>query len=249
MKRKTVRKWVIPAGAALLAAVMLGGYHYLNNGYPADNAAMAALEETQHLSVTVMEDMVIFTPAEPEAGLVFYPGGKVEHLAYAPVLRALAQEGIACILPRMPFDLAVLDMDAAREARGKLPEIQHWYLGGHSLGGAMAAAYAAECTEEYEGLILLAAYSTKDLNNSNMKVISLYGSEDEILNMEQYLTCRSNLPEDTVEQVLEGGNHAQFGSYGPQEGDGTATVTPEEQIAWAAEIISEKILDNIISVK
>lgn len=245
MKGKAVRKWVLPAAAALIAAVIAGGYHYLNSSYPANAAAIEALEETAQLTVTVTEDMVIFEPEEPKAGLVFYPGGKVEHLAYAPLLRALAQEGIACVLTEMPFDLAVLDMDAAGEAREKLPEIRRWYLGGHSLGGAMAAAYAADHAGEYEGLVLLAAYSTKDLNNTDTKVVSLYGSEDKILNMDQYRDCRSNLPENTVEQVLTGGNHALFGSYGHQDGDGTPTVTPEEQIAWAAGIICGEILENI----
>ena len=242
MKHKKSRKRALLGAAVLCAVLLTGGYYYLNDSYPADTAAMAALEQTAEVSVTVSEDMVMFTPEKAEAGLVFYPGGKVEHLAYAPLLRALAREGIACVLPRMPFDLAVLDMDAAADARENLPEIDRWYLGGHSLGGAMAAAYAAEHAGEYEGLVLLAAYSTKDLNNSDMKVISLYGSEDKILNFDQYLACRSNLPADTVEQVLEGGNHALFGSYGPQEGDGSANVTPEEQITWAVDIISGEML-------
>lgn len=240
MKGKTVRKRVFTVAAALVVAAAMGGYYYLNNSYAADAAAVAALEEAD----VVTNDVVIFAPEEPKAGLVFYPGGKVEYLAYAPLLNALAREGIACVLPRMPFDLAVLDMDAARDARARLPEIKRWYLGGHSLGGAMAAAHAAECAGEYEGLILLAAYSTEDLNKSGMKVISLYGSEDKILNMDQYQACRSKLPEDALELVLEGGNHAQFGSYGPQEGDGTPGVTPEEQIVWTAEIICEEIIGN-----
>ena len=244
MSRKMIGKRALCVLVIIGIAFVIGGYCWLSNSYPADSVAMAALEDTLLVEVNETEDMVIFTPENSEAGLVFYPGGKVEHLAYAPLLHALAQKGIACILPRMPFDLAVLDMDAAQDARAKLPEIHRWYLGGHSLGGAMAAACAADHPGEYEGLVLLAAYATKDLNNSNMKVISLYGTEDRILNMEQYMTCRSNLPGDTVEQVLEGGNHAQFGSYGPQEGDGTATVTPAEQVAWAVEIICKEILEN-----
>ena len=242
MKQTMTRKRVFLAAAVLLAALLTGGYHYLNDSYPADPAAAAALEESGEVTVTVSEDLVIFRPEKAEAGLIFYPGGKVDHLAYAPVLRLLAQEGIACVLTGMPFDLAVLDMDAARDARARLPEIDRWYLGGHSLGGAMAAAHAADCPGEYEGLVLLAAYSTKDLSSSNMKVISLYGNEDKILNMEQYLANRSNLPADTVEMVLDGGNHARFGAYGPQDGDGIATVSPGEQRAWAVELISEIIL-------
>ena len=95
----------------------------------------------------------------------------------------------------------------------------------------MAASYAAKHAEEFEGLVLLAAYSTEDLSDSGLKVLSLYGSEDGVLNREKYEEYRSNLPEDTVEYVIQGGNHAGFGSYGEQEGDGQARVSQGEQIA------------------
>lgn len=239
--KRRVKRGLLTAGMLLLA--LLGaGYTYLNTGYSADEFALAALEPVEGIAVTMpAEDLVIFAAEEPRAGLIFYPGGKVEHLAYAPLLRELAREGITCVLTEMPFDLAVLDMDAAEKARDQVPEIDRWYIGGHSLGGAMAASYAAEHAADYEGLILLAAYATNDLNNSGLKVISLYGSEDAVLDMEKYREYRANLPENTAEAVLEGGNHAGFGSYGPQEGDGIAAVTAEEQVAWAVEIISCKI--------
>ena len=242
MKANNKRIRARMAAGLLLLAVLGAGYTYLNAGYTADETALAAMAPGEGITVTLpTEDLVIFGAEEPSAGLIFYPGGKVEHLAYAPLLRALAREGITCVLTEMPFDLAVLDMDAAEKARAQLPEIERWYIGGHSLGGAMAAACAAEHLADYEGVILLAAYSTKDLNHSDLKVISLYGNKDTVLDMDKYREYRTNLPTDTVEAVLEGGNHAQFGSYGPQEGDGTATVLPEEQIAWAAEIISCEI--------
>ena len=243
MKPKRVRISLLLSAAAVMLALMAGGYHYINNGYQAQETALAALASGPEIRVSTRDDMVIFMPEEPSAGLIFYPGGKVDHLAYAPLMRGLAEEGIACALLEMPLDLAVLDMDAAEKARENIPEIDTWYLAGHSLGGAMAAAYAAGCPEEYAGLVLLAAYSTKDLSCSDMKVLSLYGTEDRVLNMEQYFSCRSNLPADTVEAVLEGGNHAQFGSYGPQEGDGEASVTVQEQLAWSVTAISDFILN------
>lgn len=242
MKGKPRRKRAVLAVGLMILAVVTGGYTYLNSGYTADETALGALKSGESVTVTApTEDLIIFAAEEPRAGLVFYPGGKVEHLAYAPLLQALAREGISCVLTEMPFDLAVLDTDAAEKAMARLPELERWYIGGHSLGGAMAAAYASEHAADFEGLLLLAAYSTKDLRNSDMKVISLYGNKDGVLDMEKYETYRSNLPDDTVEAVLEGGNHAGFGSYGPQKGDGTAAVPPEEQIAWAVEIISRKI--------
>ena len=240
--RKTGKRKVFAVLMVILTIVLgIAGHTYINSGYPASDAALAGTEAVRVYKPT--ENILVFAAEEPAAGMVFYPGGKVEYTAYAPLLRALAETGITCVLPEMPFDLAVLDMDAAKSARETVAGIERWYIGGHSLGGAMAANYAAEHPEEYDGLILLAAYSTKDLKHKGLKVISLYGMEDKILDREKYEKYRENLPEDAVELVLDGGNHAQFGSYGPQDGDGTARVSVEEQTAWTVDIISSEILD------
>jgi len=168
----------------------------------------------------------------------------VEHTAYAPLLRGLAEEGVLCVLTEMPLDLAVLDMNAADGVTERFEEIDRWYLGGHSLGGAMAASHAAKREGRYDGLVLLAAYSTEDLGNSGLEVVSLYGSEDRVLDMEKYGQCRDHLPENTREYVLEGGCHAWFGSYGPQKGDGTPTLTPEEQTQQTLAVLAEVILNQ-----
>ena len=178
---------------------------------------------------------------EDNVGLIFYPGGKVAVEAYAPLMKSLAEEGITCVLLEMPLNLAVLDNDVAERIDEILPDVDRWYVGGHSLGGAMAASYAAEHVEEVEGLILLAAYSTKDLTNSGLDVISIYGSEDQVLNRQSYEHNRTNLPDNAVEVIIEGGNHAQFGDYGVQEGDGTATIGGEEQLNQTTEKIAQLI--------
>jgi pimeloyl-ACP methyl ester carboxylesterase len=110
-------------------------------------------------------------------------------------------------------------------------------MGGHSLGGAMAASYVSKNEDDFRGLVLLAAYSTADLSDSDLHVISLYGSEDGVLNMEKYEKYRSNLPEDTAEDIIDGGCHAYFGMYGEQRGDGEAKITNEEQILYTAEAV------------
>ena len=86
--------------------------------------------------------------------------------------------------------------------------------------------------------MLLAAYSTQNLTGSSLDALSVYGSEDGVLDMEKYEQCRSNLLADTSEMVIEGGCHAQFGSYGPQDGDGIPTISSEEQIRQTAEAIA-----------
>ena len=149
----------------------------------------------------------------------------------------LAREGVLCVLVEMPFNLAVFDINAADGIQEQYPEIEDWYIGGHSLGGSMAASYLADHTDEYEGLILLGSYSTADLSNTDLNVLSIYGSEDRVLDCEKYDENRSNLPDDFTEVVIEGGCHAYFGMYGAQDGDGTPTISNHEQIRLTAEYI------------
>lgn len=210
----------------LLAA---GGLWLSKASYPAGEKALAALQSLSGVTVTAEDNMTVFMPEEVAQGLIFYPGGFVEHTAYAPLLRSLAEEGWLCVLTEMPFDLAVLNMNAADGIRERFPQVDSWAIGGHSLGGAMAASYAAGHAEDFDALVLLAAYATEDLNGTDMTVYSIYGSEDQVLNRDKYAQYRKNLPANTIEVVLEGGNHAQFGDYGHQKGDGTAALSPEEQ--------------------
>ena len=102
----------------------------------------------------------------------------------------------------------------------------------------MASNYAAAHSEDFDGLILLAAYSTKDLTGTTLRALSVYGSEDGVMNRESYEKNRANLPADTTEVILDGGCHSQFGSYGPQDGDGIPTISGEEQVRQTAEAIA-----------
>ncbi len=228
--------------AALLMLIALAGGAYLSDYYPADPDALRALSSTDQITVTIRDDMVIFSPSLPEAGLLFYPGGKVEHTAYSPLMQALAEQNILCVLLKMPGNLALLDIDAAQKVPPCFPQIQRWYLGGHSLGGSMAALWAADNPDAIQGLVLLASYSTADLTRAGFPVLSIYGSEDSVLNLEKEQQFRCHLPESTTEILIPGGNHAQFGSYGPQDGDGTASISPQDQISLTAEALVQFIL-------
>ena len=224
---------------AVLLVIGIGGYAYMSDYYHADETALEAMAyQTGRVQTEQDGDVIWFVPEDPTAGLIFYPGGKVEHTAYAPLLHACAENGILCALVRMPGNLAVLDANAADGLRKEYPEISTWYIAGHSLGGAMASNYAAAHSEDFDGLILLAAYSTKDLTGTPLRVLSVYGSEDGVMNRESYEKNRANLPADTTEFVLDGGCHAQFGSYGPQDGDGIPTISGEEQLRQTAEAIT-----------
>ena len=215
---------------------------YTLDFYTADyDDAIEALAGTESLKIYSEENMVIFKPENPVAGFVFYPGGKVESTAYSPLARQLAEQDILCIITSMPFNLAVFDIKAAEMPMEVFADIDDWYIGGHSLGGSMAAAFAAENIDKISGLALLASYSTADLSDSNIDVLSVYGSEDGVLNMEKYNEYRTNLPRNTVEIVIDGGNHRQFGSYGLQDGDGTATVSADSQLSQTVTAIVDMI--------
>ena len=237
MKKRT--RIILSVCLALLLVIGIGGYAYVSDYYHADETALEAMAyQTDRVQAEQDGDVIWFVPEEPTAGLIFYPGGKVEHTAYAPLLHSCAENGILCALVQMPGNLAVLDANAADGLQEAYPEITTWYIAGHSLGGAMAANYAAAHPEDFDGLILLAAYSTKDLTGTPLRVLSVYGSEDGVMNRESYEKNRANLPADTTEVVLDGGCHAQFGSYGPQDGDGVPTISGEEQVRQTAEAIT-----------
>ena len=238
-----MKKKIIFAIVIVLVITLVGGtVYYINDYYKADETAVMTISNPQK-SITVTEENGVFTfePQNPTAGIIFYPGGKVQAEAYAPLMQTLAENGVLSVLVTMPANLAVLDMNAAEGICEEHPEIEKWYMAGHSLGGSMASSFIAENSDDFDGIILLASYSTADLSNSGLKVLSVYGTNDGVLNLEKYKECKSNLPEDFEEFVIDGGCHAYFGNYGEQEGDKKATITREKQI----EITVEKIIEFI----
>ena len=233
LKRKP---FIIITSAILALAIMVGACAiYLGDYYYADTAAISAFRPQDAIWVEEPNGTIVFEPVEASKGFIFYPGEKVEHRAYIPLMQACAEQGILCILVEMPFNLAVLDVNAADGIQEQYPQIQDWYIGGHSLGGSMAAAYLEKNAEDYEGLILLGSYSTADLSQSGLDVLSIYGSEDKVMNREKYEENKANLPEDFTEVILDGGCHAYFGMYGLQDGDGTPTISNEDQISMTVE--------------
>ena len=235
MRRKRI--WLIP----LVVIVLLAGAFLLYTGqyYHADTDAQAALESDEAVSVTPTDYGWLFDgPSETDA-LIFYPGAKVEEAAYAPLLHRLAAQGMDVCLVRMPYRLAFFGISKASVLMDQYDYL-HWYIGGHSLGGAMAARYAAGHADRLTGVILLAAYPTKALDSA-LSVVTLYGSEDGVLNRSKLEAGRGYLPESARETVIEGGNHAQFGNYGPQAGDGQAVISGLEQ----QRLTVEEILQNV----
>ncbi len=230
--------FIITTSVVLTLAIIVGAcVIYLNDYYHADNEAISTFMPQGVVLKQEKEGKVVFEPEGATKGFIFYPGGKVEYTAYVPLMQACAEEGILCVLIEMPFNLAVFDINAADGIQKEYPEIEEWYIGGHSLGGSMAASYLADNADDYEGLILLGSYSTADLSNTDLAVLSVFGSEDKVMNREKYQDNKSNLPSDFTEFVIDGGCHAYFGMYGLQDGDGTPKITNTEQIRITVENI------------
>lgn len=209
-----------------LVVLLAGGFLiYVSDYYRADAAAIAAILNNPALRTE--DNLTILSPAEPsDTALIFYPGGKVEAAAYLPILEKIKESsGITCILVKMPFNLAVFNPDAADKVMAKFPQIKDWYIGGHSLGGAMAGSYAAMHPDKVKGLILLGAYVYGGYPPE--KALTVYGS------FNQSVAEKIDYTENIL--VIEGGNHAQFGNYGRQKGDADATISREEQQTIAVE--------------
>ena len=236
-KRRRIRFIIAASIVLILAIIAMVFTGYVCDYYRTDLDAVEAFAPMNLVSAELHDGTLVFKPENAAKGFIFYPGGKVEYTAYQPLMAACAQQGILCILVEMPFNLAVLDINAAAGIQEQYPEIEKWYIGGHSLGGSMAAFYLADHINDYDGLILLGSYSTANLSETDLNVLSVYGSEDRVMNRAKYEENKSNLPGDFTEIVIDGGCHSYFGMYGAQDGDGKPTIGNEQQIFFTAEQI------------
>lgn len=235
-----VVKWIVAVLLVIVLVGTLGSFVALNTMSGRNAAQQEALDAlVSDANVTVTQgDQYVFTPTgqTPDTGFIIYPGGLVDPVAYAPTARDLAELGYLVILDKAPLDLAVIDPGAASDIMAAHPDIEAWAIGGHSLGGAMAADFIARNPGVMDGLALWAAYpaGNRDLSGFNdLQVVSVSGSNDGLATPADIEDSRSRLPANTTFVVIEGGNHTQFGSYGEelQSGDNPATISPEDQRA------------------
>lgn len=222
--KKLIRALVI---VLLLLAILAGVFFwYVSDYYRAEDVAFEVL--AQNDGIVTQDNLTILSPSyQSDTAIIFYPGAKVEAEAYLPLLNQIRQTGITCILVDMPFHMAIFDSDAAEDVMTQFPEIEHWYLAGHSMGGAMASKFAAEHPDEVDGLILMGAYIYGDYPDED--TLTIYGSLNQ--SVEDHIDYTENIVE------IEGGNHAQFGNYGLQKGDPPAEISSEEQQKQTVEAI------------
>ena len=220
---------VLSAIAVLLIAAALILPRILTQGPMPE--ALVAMESTATVAV-VDGNPITFTPSEPTTtGVIIYPGAFVEPRSYAPAAHALAAEGAFVAIIPMPFGVAILGGDRADDAIADHPEVTDWVIAGHSLGGVMAARYAAEHPDAVDGLVLWASYpeDSIDLSAWSGATASIFGTLDGLTTVQAIEESRTLLPPDTAFVEIDGGNHAYFGWYGDQSGDNPATITREQQ--------------------
>jgi pimeloyl-ACP methyl ester carboxylesterase len=208
-------------------------------------AALAALQSDDQVQVET-RPWLTFNPTGylPTTGLILYPGGRVDPRSYAPLARLVAVHGYRVVIVPMPLNLAVFAPDRAAEVIRANPEIRRWAIGGHSLGGAMAAAFADNHPEAVQGLVLWASYPAEanDLSDHDLAATSIYGTLDGLATLDTIQASKALLPSTAQFVPLEGGNHAQFGWYGEQPGDGAPTIDREEQQAQILKSTLELLL-------
>ena len=220
MKKR--RLWILGIVVILFSSATF----YLSQAYPAkiDNL-------NPDVKISNNENVILLSGSnhEKNEGIIFYPGAKVEPYAYALLLEPFALQGYEVVIAKMPFNLAILKVDAADKIIAAHPHITKWHLVGHSLGGAMAGKYLSQNPSKISSITFLASYTTESLKDYDGPVLSIRASQDNILDQDKYLQYYENLPQSTHEIIIEGGNHSQFGNYGQQKKDGQATITDQEQ--------------------
>ncbi|MCM0647383.1 alpha/beta hydrolase [Clostridium swellfunianum] len=234
MKRK--RQFRIIAFLAFAVLIAFAANWLFSSYKPADEAV--AVFNSSNVEVS-LDKYITFTPKNktPDTALIFYPGGKVEPEAYAPLCSKIAAQGFMVIIPSMPLNLAVLSPEKADEVIKAYPSIKNWAVGGHSLGGVMAASFAKKHLNEVKALALFASYpqNKDDLSSAELKVLSVWGSEDGCADIGKIKAAENILPKTSVFKEISGGNHAQFGSYGFQKGDKEAKISSLEQQSLAVQ--------------
>lgn len=244
-------RWLIVTVFVLIIGMLIWGISWATFARPPLPEAVAALESDDLVEVT-LAPWLTFTPTQvsPATGFIFYPGGRIDPRGYAPLIKAIASGGYLVVVPEMPINMAVFDPNIANEIIEYYPEISHWVIGGHSVGGTMAAQFANTHRDAIDGLAIWASYpaGNADLSGSDLPVILVYGSHDPRVNDSEISERQYLLPDDTLYIRIEGGDHHQFGSYQIDSEEEHATIDRGHQ---QAQIIRStlNLLDSISVTK
>lgn len=245
-KKRKINKNIFKVVAVVVIIALVGTMAWLLNAYEPQDVARENLVSNSEVEV-VEGDITEFIPKDvvSNTGVIIYPGARVDVKAYAPLANRLAQNGYKVFAVDMPFNMAIFSSHKADKVIDENKDIENWVIVGHSLGGAMATN-AISTNNKIKGIVYLASYPSGDkIKDSGAEVLAIWGSKDGVINFDNMIKAKENLPKDTKYVEIEGGNHSAFGDYGLQKGDTKSIISEDKQLDITVESICNFISDKI----
>ncbi|HFK1684561.1 alpha/beta hydrolase [Bacillus sp. SRB1LM] len=231
-----MKKWIKITLYSLLGILLIGSISFFvwsQFSYKPTKEALSLVDDKKG------EDHIVFGEKDAKIGVIFYQGAKVEAEAYSYLGEALAKDGHFVVMPKLPLNLAILGINAVDSVMEQYPEVQKWYVAGHSMGGAMISKYAFQNEDKVDGIIFLGSYPAGDFSTKSMPMLSIYGEVDALATVEKIENNKKFMSKNTTMHMIKGGNHAHFGMYGEQKGDNASLITPKAQRDETVKVIEE----------
>ncbi|HFJ9468792.1 alpha/beta hydrolase [Bacillus paranthracis] len=234
-----MKKWIKITLYSLLGILLIGSISFFvwsQFSYKPTKEALSLVDEKKD------EDYIAFGEKDAKIGVIFYQGAKVEAEAYSYLGEALAKDGHFVVMPKLPLNLAILGINEVDSVIEKYPEVQKWYVAGHSMGGAMISKYAFQHEEKVDGIIFLGSYPADDFSTKSIPMLSIYGEVDALATVEKIEDNKKFMSKNTTMHMIKGGNHAHFGMYGEQKGDNASLITSKAQQGETVKVMEEWLL-------
>ncbi|MGM2839534.1 alpha/beta hydrolase [Bacillus cereus group sp. Bce002] len=234
-----MKKWMKIVLYSLLGILIMGSISFFvwsQFSYKPTKEALSLIEDKKD------EDYIVFGEKDAKIGVVFYQGAKVEAEAYSYLGEALAKGGHFVVMPKLPLNLAILEINEVDSVIEKYPEVQKWYVAGHSMGGAMISKYAFQHEDKVDGIIFLGSYPAEDFSTKSIPMLSIYGEVDALATVEKIENNKKFMSKNTTMHMIKGGNHAHFGMYGEQKGDNASLITSKAQQDETVKVMEEWLL-------
>ncbi|WP_270341782.1 alpha/beta hydrolase [Bacillus mobilis] len=234
-----MKKWIKITLYSLLGILLIGSISFFvwsQFTYKPTKEALSLVEDKK------LEENIVFGEKDAKIGVIFYQGAKVEAEAYSYLGEALAKDGHFIVMPKLPLNLAIFGINAVDSVMEQYPEVQKWYVAGHSMGGAMISKYAFQHEDKVDGIIFLGSYPADDFSTKSIPMLSIYGEIDALATIEKIENNKKFMSKNTTMHMIKGGNHAHFGMYGEQKGDNASVITAKAQRDETVKVMEEWLL-------
>ncbi|MCU5601252.1 alpha/beta hydrolase [Bacillus wiedmannii] len=231
-----MKKWMKIILYSLLGILLMGSITFFTWSqftYKPTKEALSLVDDKKD------EDNIVFGQKDAKVGIIFYQGAKVEVEAYSYLGEALAKDGHFVVMPKLPLNLAILGINEVDIVIEQYPEVQKWYVAGHSMGGAMISKYAFHNEDKVDGIIFLGSYPADDFSTKSIPMLSIYGEVDALATVEKIENNKKLMSKNTTMHMIKGGNHAHFGMYGEQKGDNASLITSKAQRNETVKVIEQ----------